>query len=173
MVTLFLMLGYPGAGKTTTAEVVAKLTGAVHLSSDKFRLAMFPKPSFSPGEHDAVYGALDYLTGLLLKDGVSVIYDANLNRYQHRHDKYAICHQTGATPALLWVQAEEPLARQRATKRAESDHRRPYGNMSEKVFTRLAQEIESPRDEEPTIKIDGTKVNEIYIRSLLQQAKLI
>ena len=30
--TLFMMFGYPGAGKTTTAEIINELTGAEHLS---------------------------------------------------------------------------------------------------------------------------------------------
>lgn len=170
---LFLMLGYPGAGKTTTAEIVSKLTGAVHLSSDRFRLAMFPEPKFTPEEHQAVYGALDYLTELLLSKGVSVIYDANLNRYQHRHEKYLICHKTGAEATLLWVQADAELAKKRATIHGDNDDKRPYGNLAPDVFDRLVHEIEPPHTEEPRIDVDGTRVNEIYIRQLLQPAGVL
>lgn len=67
MATLYLMMGYPGAGKTTTAEVVEKLTGAVHLSSDKLRLQIAPQPTFSTQEHDELYAKLNQMTEDLLK----------------------------------------------------------------------------------------------------------
>src|SRR5690554_3920729 len=113
--TLYLMLGYPGAGKTTTAKIVSKLTGATHLASDKIRLELFPQPKFTPEEHRQLYETIDRRTKELLQQGKSVIYDANLNRYIHRREKYDICRQTSAQPVLLWVQASSELARQRAT----------------------------------------------------------
>ncbi len=155
--TLYLMLGYPGAGKTTAAEMIAELTGAVHLCSDKFRLHMFANPTFSETEHAAVYGALDYMTELFLKQGVSVIYDANLNRYQHRKEKYDICTRTGATAQLLWIQTPEDLAKKRATELGSGDPvHRPFGNLDKAVFERLVNEIESPHPDEPVIKLDGS-----------------
>lgn len=169
--TLFLMLGYPGSGKTTTAELVAAQTGAVHLSSDKFRLHMFPNPVFSAAEHQAVYGALDYMTEVFLSKGLSVIYDANLNRHQHRRDKYKICERTGARPILLWVQTPKALAKQRATELGNNDPaHRPYGNLDAAVFDRLAHEIEAPRPDEPVVRLDGQRVTAQIITELLHAA---
>lgn len=164
--TLYLMLGYPGAGKTTAAEAVAKLTGAVHLSSDKLRIAMFAKPEFSKTEHDAVYNTLDYLTQLLLKSGTSVVYDANLNRYQHRHDKYLICHKLEARAVLVWVKTEKEIAKKRAV-HPERNHLVPRSEKPEAMFDRIAGILEPPHPEEPVIELDGTKLNEAYIRSKL------
>lgn len=162
------MLGFPGAGKTTAAEIVSGLTDAVHLSSDKFRLAMFKNPKFTPEEHGAVYGALDFLTELLLSKGVSVIYDANLNRYKHRQEKYDICKRTGARPVVLWIQAPKEVARQRATVSATFDPKRPFGNLSASVFDRLVAEIESPRSSEKVVKLDGTRLTPDYIQDGLR-----
>jgi predicted kinase len=161
------MLGYPGAGKTTAAEIISKLTSAVHLCSDRFRLSMFPKPKFTPEEHASVYGALDYLTELLLQKGVSVIYDANLNRFTHRQDKYNICNKTGAKPVLLWVHTSQDLAEKRATEEGDNNIRRPYGNLEKHVFKRLVKEIEPPRAQEFTIKVDGTKITADYMKRTL------
>ncbi len=166
---LFLMLGYPGSGKTTTAEQVAKLTGAIHLSSDAFHKAVFLQQTFSQEEHDIRYRTLDYVTELLLSSGISVIYDANLNQLIHRQEKYAICEKHGVKPILIWVKTEESTARERATQNAENDPRRPYGNLKSEVFDRLVRNIQPPKPDEPVIEIDGTKVTENYIAEKLQE----
>src|SRR5690554_6388520 len=114
MPILYMMFGYPGAGKTTTAEIIANLTGAVHLSSDKVRLELFPEPTFSQSEHDQLYAELDRRTEALLREGRDVIYDANLNRREHRQEKYVIFRRAYATPQLIWVLSEREVARQRS-----------------------------------------------------------
>lgn len=160
------MLGYPGAGKTTTAEVIHELTGAEHLSSDKLRLELFPRPSFSPEEHDTLYQTLDERTEALLGQGKDVIYDANLNRYQHRQDKYAICQRTGAQPKLIWVQTPKEIARQRATD-PQRQQLVPLGETLPQMFDRIAGIIEEPLENEPHITVDGTKVTPEYITNKL------
>ncbi len=153
--TLYMMLGYPGAGKTTIAEHIATATGAVHLNSDRFRLHLFREPKFTQEEHDLIYRALDYQAELLLASGVSVIYDANLNLYIHRKSKYDIAKRAGATAKLIWVRTDEPLAKRRAVEEADGNPRRPYGNMSPRLFNRLVRAIEVPREDEPVIELSG------------------
>lgn len=160
------MLGYPGAGKTTVAELLHTLTGAVHLSSDKTRLEMFANPSFSSQEHDALYQALDSQTETWLAQGKSVIYDANLNRYQHRADKYAICERTGAKAILLWVQTPKQLAKERAAHMSRL-HLVPDNESPEKMFDRIAAVIEEPTPNEPFIQLDGTKITPAYLTQKL------
>jgi predicted kinase len=168
--TLYLMLGYPGAGKTTAAEVIAAQTGAVHLASDKIRLEMFPDPQFTEEEHRQLYQAIDNRTEELLKEGKSVIYDANLNRYIHRKEKYDICAQTGAKPVLVWIRTAEPIAKQRATEDGDGDLKRPYGNLAVSTFERLAREIEPPNHKEKPfmVEMDGTKISPEYVQQVLQ-----
>lgn len=164
---LYMMFGYPGAGKTTTAEIIARHTGAVHLSSDKLRLDLFPEPGFSPEEHGMLYKELDTQTEVLLRQGKDVIYDANLNRRVHRKEKYDICRRTGAQPLLIWVQTERETAKQRALHDSRSPlwpkHERPS-----QMFDRIADIIEAPDQDEPVLLLDGTKITPEYIRTLLQ-----
>ncbi len=170
--TLFLMLGYPGAGKTSTAEIIAKLTGAVLLSSDKMRMDMFATPTFGLDEHAKLYKALDQKTEDLLRRGKSVIYDANLNRYQHRQDKYDICNRTGAMPLLLWIQTPKELAKVRAA-HVSRLHLWPTHEAPHDMFDRIASVIEEPGKNEPYVPVDGTKVSDDYVANELRKAKLI
>ena len=165
---LYMMFGYPGAGKTTTARIISQLTGAVRLSSDQYRAEKYTTPTFTPKEHDEVYRDLDTMCRQLLSQGKDVIYDANLNRRIHRQEKYEICQQTNAKPKLLWVQTPKEIAKTRATENGEIDPHRPFGNLDVAVFDRLAQEIETPTEDESYIVVDGTKITTEYIRTLLQ-----
>lgn len=156
--TLYLLFGYPGSGKTSTAKLLQAQTGAIHLSSDQLRLQLFPKPSFSQPEHDELYRQLDKQTEELLASGQSVIYDANLNRRQHRDEKYAIAKRTGAAYQLLWVQTPRPQARDRATD-SSRHHLIPPNETAGQMFDRIADLIENPGIDEPTRVIDGQNIS--------------
>ncbi len=160
------MAGYPGAGKTTIAKIINELTGAVHLSSDAIRLELFPSPTFSPNEHMQLYKTLDDRTASLLKQGKDVIYDANLNRYQHRQEKYDICSQLNADARLIWVQTERSLAKQRATHISRT-HLAPVHETLETMFERIADVIETPKVNEEPIIIDGNDTNRAEIKHAL------
>lgn len=164
--TLYLMLGYPGAGKTTTAKIVERLTGAVRLSSDEIRLELFPHPKFSEDEHRKLYEHLDHETARLLRAGKSVIYDANLNRYQHRHDKYAICQELQANRQLLWIQTSQPISKDRATHHSRS-HLWKEAERPEAMFDRLVGVFEEPHQDEPFVALDGTAITPDYVAQKL------
>lgn len=151
------MLGYPGAGKTTVAEKIAKLTGAVQLSSDKIRLELFESPKFTTEEHQQLYEAIDARTEQLLKQGKSVIYDANLNRYEHRQEKYDICARVNAAPLLVWRQTPRSIAKMRATDSSRS-HLIPANETSAQMFERIADIIEPPHADEHAIVLAGEDI---------------
>ena len=164
--TLFMMFGYPGAGKTTTAKTIQEITGAEHLSSDGLRLELFPNPAYTQEEHDAVYAELDKRAEEALRQGKSVIYDANLNRYQHRLEKYEICDRTKTRPLLLWVQAPRELARERAVLRGHH-HLVPKDETFESMFERVTTTIEEPQEDEPLYTVDGATLNKNSIAEII------
>lgn len=166
------MLGYPGAGKTTTAEIIAKLTGAVRLTSDQERLKMFSQPEFTPEEHAKLYQALDERTEKLLKNGQSVIYDANLNRHTHRQDKYEICRRVGAKPTLIWLNTPRQLAKDRAVHDSRH-HLVPKNETPTDMFERIADIIEPPLPGEEAIELDGTNLDEETVRQILAAHSLL
>lgn len=166
--TLFMMFGYPGAGKTSTAKLIQEITGAEHLSSDVLRLELFPDPTYTQEEHDAVYAELDKRAEELLSQGKSVIYDANLNRYKHRLEKYEMCDRTHAKPVLLWVQAPKELARERAVMRGHH-HLVPKDETFESMFERVTGVIEEPQEDEPLYTISGDPLDKNTLSELIDR----
>ena len=71
---LYLMVGYPGSGKTTAALMIHELTGAVHLWADKIRRERFGQPTYSHEENVELYNHINELTAELLRAGNSVIF---------------------------------------------------------------------------------------------------
>lgn len=163
---LYLLLGLPGSGKTTAARAISELTGAVHLSSDSFRLSLFENPTFSQDEHDSLYKMLDYMCELLLQNGTSVVYDANLNRYSHRAEKYSLAKKTGALARLFLLQVHRDTAKKR---RIDTQHPDlvPLNENPHDMFDRIADVFEPPQANEKFTELDGTKITNDYVSSLL------
>ncbi len=166
---LYLMLGYPGSGKTTTAKALHQLTGAVHLWADQIRRDRFGTPTYTHQENLKLYSHLNEMAGELLATGQSVIFDTNFNFYKDRQRLREVAATHGADTLIIWVIAAKDLARKRATE-AEDVHfqdTRILGNMPEETFERMSGHLQPPREDETFIKVDGTKVNPDYIRSLI------
>ena len=164
--TLLLMVGYPGSGKTTAARLLASLTGATHLSSDALRLELFPQPTFTDEEHAAVYNELNARTEQLLREGKSVIYDANLNRYIYRAEKYELATRTNARPVAIWMEVSRERSRERASIRGHH-HLVPKDETFETMFERVASAIEPPTAEEPVVRLDGSHVTTNSVQTVL------
>jgi len=169
---LYLMLGYPGAGKTTAAKFIAELTGATLLSSDELRTELFQQPTFSQAEHRSLYEELNKHTEELLRAGIGVIYDANLNRFEHREEKYDICVRTGAKPVLIWVQTPSAMAKARAVHDSRQ-HLVPPNETPEDMFDRIAKVIEPPKPSEHAITLDGSSLERETVKQALEHAGLL
>lgn len=164
--TLYLLMGYPGSGKTTTARALHEATGAVHLWADQERKERFKEPVYSQAENTELYNWMNEETARLLTAQQSVIFDTNFNYYHDRQKLRQIAEKLGAKTVLIWVQAPLETAKQRATADAHLQASRTLGNMSEADFTRLVADLEPPHPDEQPMVIDGTKITPEYISSL-------
>lgn len=166
--TLFLMLGYPGAGKTTAALEIHRQTGAVHLWADHIRRERYRHPSYSHQENIELYSHLNELTAELLAAGNSVIFDTNFNFYKDRQRLRQIAREHGARSVLIWVTTPKQVARKRATTNADSQHTRVLGDMPLEAFERMSRNLQPPRTDELTIELDGTMISPAYIKEQLR-----
>ncbi len=164
--TLHLLMGLPGSGKTTLGKIIQKLTKAVRLSSDDYRLFIFPEPTFSQKEHDSLYGMLDHNIEHLLQAGHDVVYDANLNRRKHRDEKYALAKKYNANVVLWYLSTSKTMSKKRRME--EQDYTLvPEGETPERMFDRIADIIEVPESDEKHFDIDGTDIEVAEIKKLL------
>jgi predicted kinase len=170
--TLFLMIGYPGSGKTTTAKMIHTLTGAVHLWADHERKKMFEHPQHNHAENLALYDALNTLTDHLLQEGKSVVFDTNFNFYKDRKKLRRIAARHGAKTITVWITTPKEIARERATKDAHKQHTRILGDMPVEHFERIAGNLQEPRPDEHAIQLDGTRIDMALVAHALEQHDL-
>lgn len=164
---LYLMVGYPGAGKTTVSRLIAAQTGAVHLWADHERHEMFGQPTHSHQESLKLYDELNRRADRLLAEGHSVIFDTNFNFYKDRQHLRDIAAKHGGRTCVVWLTTPKDIAKRRAVEESHGQHTRLYGNMPAADFDRLADHLQPPREDEKVIKIDGTKLDEAGLIRLI------
>ncbi len=166
--TLYLFIGYPGAGKTTAAKIIAEKTGAVHLWADLERHKLFPKPTHSLQESNQLYDQLNDAAEYLLAQGKSVVFDTNFNFYAARQKLRKIAARHGAETVVIWITTPAEVARERAI----CDHESRNGytmTMTDEQFQAIVDKLEPPTRDEKIIKIDGTKLDKLQLSALLRE----
>lgn len=156
---LYLFVGFPGAGKTTVANLIADCSGAVHLWADQERQAMFETVTHSKQESDELYDKLNQRADELLAAGKSVVFDTNFNYLKDRQYLCSIAAKNNAEVTVIWMQTPIEIARDRALHEHHRDRNGYDQTMTAEEFERLTNHVEPPSDNENFITIDGTDID--------------
>lgn len=165
---LFLMLGYPGSGKTTFSKLLSQEYGLVHFNTDEIRRHMFTTRDeiIDVKLNPYVIGALDYAAEATLRTGVSAIFDANHNTVSERERRGAMAKRYGARTIIVWVKAAADIAWQRESQRRTD---RAYVPIPDVRYNELVAALEEPTDNEMVITLDAESSPEEQLRVFIAE----
>ncbi len=115
--TLFLLFGFPGAGKTYFARQLCEELQAAHVQGDRVRYELFDKPRYDRQENEIVTHLMDYMTEEFIQAGISVVYDVNAMRGRQRRELREMARSNKAQTVLVWFQIDIESAFARVAKR--------------------------------------------------------
>jgi len=166
--TLYLMVGYPGAGKTTIARIIKEKTGAEHVWADYERKIMFGD-TYDRSESSMLYDLLNKKMASTLEAGKSVIFDTNFNYASDRLAMRQIAAKTGANTQIVWITTPKETAKSRAVDSDKEDSNRVFA-MSGDDFEYIAGHFQEPTYEEKPVNIDG--LAKVDVEDIIRQLDL-
>lgn len=102
MATLFLIVGLPGAGKTTRAMRLATEHAALRLTPDEWMIPLFGEPE-AGGRRDVLEGLLIGLALEALRSNTSVVLDFGLWGRNERSALRWLANSVGASSQVVYV----------------------------------------------------------------------
>ena len=101
--TLFLMVGLPGAGKTTRAQELARSHDALRLTPDEWHLSLFGTSLRADGKRDLLEGWLITMALRSLRLGTSVVLDFGLWSRDERSALRWLASQAGVPCQVVYL----------------------------------------------------------------------
>ncbi len=117
--TLIVVCGLPGSGKTTVAETAAERITANLLRTDVVRKELFPDPDYTDQEERAVYSTLFDRARQSLDSESPTVLDGTFHRENHRDQAREVGVTRQATVRMLKVECPESVVRERIETRTD------------------------------------------------------
>jgi predicted kinase len=117
--TMLLMVGLPGAGKTTRAKELAAANRALRLTPDHWMIPLFGDPMAS-GKRFALEGRLISVALQALRLGTSVVLDYGLWGRDERSALRWLAHSAGASCQVVYLPVDKDVQLARIAHRQET-----------------------------------------------------
>jgi predicted kinase len=115
--TLFLLFGFPGAGKTYFARQICEELQAAHVQGDRMRYELFEEPRYDRQENEIITHLMEYMTEEFLQAGISAVFDVNAMRAGQRRALREMARRHKAQTVLVWFQIDIESAFERVAQR--------------------------------------------------------
>ncbi|MDV9191732.1 ATP-binding protein [Streptomyces sp. SR27] len=116
MTTLFLMVGLPGAGKTTRARQLAEEYGALRLTPDDWMLPLFGEAD-ADGKRDVLEGRMLWLALEAVRIGTDVVVDFGCWSRDERCAIRRLVEAEGVRFRMVYLPVDEETQRTRLAHR--------------------------------------------------------
>ena len=175
---MFLLFGFPGAGKTYFARQLCEELQAAHVQGDRIRYELFNKPRYDRQEDEIVAHLMDYMSEEFLQAGISVVYDVNAMRGRHRRKLRELAQRNKAQTVLVWFQLDIESAYDRVAKRDRRKIDDKYSiPLDRTTFESVIGSMQNPAPTEDYMVVSGKRtfhtqrsavIKKLYDMGLLQ-----
>jgi len=117
---MFVMVGLPASGKTSTARELASAWSALRLTPDEWMIPLFGQQQ-PEGKRNVVEGRLIWVALSALRIGLNVVLDFGVWGKDERSALRALAATAGATSELVYLQVDEEEQWRRVQARSMSD----------------------------------------------------
>jgi predicted kinase len=142
---IILVSGLPGTGKSFFCKKLAERAPLLILESDHLRKILFASPDYSREESTRLFNACHSLIDELLREGVSIIFDATNLSEKHRERIYNIADKNGAKLVIVEVRAPAEIVYQRLHNREKGLDTQNESDADRKVYKRMKDTVERIR----------------------------
>lgn len=157
--TLFLLYGFPGAGKTYFARQLSNDLKAAHVQADRIRHELFTEPRYDRQENQIVNQLTLYMTEEFLSAGLSVILDLNAGRAAQRRALREMARRADVQTVIIWFQIDLESAFSRVVNRdrrkADDRYSLQYDRTS---FDEVTSRMQNPTPTEDYVVLSGKHV---------------
>lgn len=176
--TLFLLFGFPGAGKTYFARQLCEELQTAHVQGDRIRFELFDEPRYDRQENEIVDHIMQYMAEEFLQAGISVVFDTNAMRIKQRRELRELARKCKAQTVLVWFQIDIESAFDRVAKRDRRKIDDKYSMpLDRTTFESVLGAMQNPTPTEDYMVVSGKRtfqtqrsatIKKLYDRALLQ-----
>lgn len=162
---LVIFTSSPGSGKTYFSRQATERLGAVRLTSDSMRRAIFG----STNEHERikevlgrptvlsyVFNAMDYSAEQVVSAGHDLIYESNNNKRDQRRHAQELANKCGAAVIVVHLEVPYDVAMKRIQEREDASDSRPFDEQGARELLDRIQSNTDPFDnDELVVNLDG------------------